>query len=110
MKILNIDNFASKEKRQLTIAGVSYPVEEMSVENFIQTTRAAEKLSGEESIATQVEATIDMICRSVPGIDNAVLTKLSLSQLQTIVTFVRGDDVDGTETTEEVQEEGDVKK
>lgn len=109
MKILNIDNFASKEKRVLTIAGVDYPVEEMSVENFIQTTRAAEKLSGEESVATQVEATIEMICRSVPGIDNKMLTKLSLSQLQTIVTFVRGEEVEGTETTEEEQE-GEVKK
>jgi hypothetical protein len=37
MKILNLDKFASQEKRQLVIAGKSYPVDEMTVENFIET-------------------------------------------------------------------------
>jgi hypothetical protein len=101
MKILNLDKFASQEKRQLVIAGKSYPVDEMTVENFIETTRAAEKLAGEVSIATQVEATIDMICRSVPTVDRNVLGRMSLPALQTIVVFVRGDDVEGVEIVEE---------
>ena len=107
MKVLNLDKFASSEKRQLVIAGTSYPVEEMTVENFIETTRAAEALAGETSIAKQIEATCDMIFRSVPTIDKTVLGKLSLEQLQTIVSFVRGDDIEGVESS---VQEGDEKK
>lgn len=97
MKVLNLDKLVPNEGRELVIAGVTYPVLGMTVGNFIQTTRAAEKMGENTSIADQIEATVEMILRSVPSIPREVLAQLSLEQLQTIVAFVRGDAVDGVE-------------
>lgn len=90
MKTLNLDTFA-KAERTITIAGKTYEVMEMTVENFIETTRAAERLGDSASFVDQVEETISMILRSVPTIDRDVLKKLSLEQMTTIVKFIRGD-------------------
>lgn len=102
MKVLNLDKLSTKETRQLLIKGVSYPVEDMTVENFIITTKAAESLPEDASLAVQIEATIEMICRSVPSITKTALGGLSLTSLQSIVAFVRGDnDLEGVDTSEE---------
>ena len=100
MKILNLDKLAKKEGRELVIFGKTYAVDGMTVANFIETTRAAEALAGETSLVKQVEATIEMISRSVPSIEKAELQKLELPQLQAIVAFIRGDDVEGVESSE----------
>lgn len=102
MKVLNLDVFA-KANRTITLAGKTYQVVEMTVENFIETTKAAEKLGSDASFVQQVEATILMIERSVPELDSAILKQLSLEQLTTIIKFVRGDldEVAAAEGTEE---------
>jgi hypothetical protein len=97
MKILNIDKLAAKEGRELVLFGVPYAVESMSVGNFIETTKAAEALADEPSLVKQIEATIDMVLRSVPSVERSVLAKLNLEQLQSVVAFVRGDEVEGAE-------------
>lgn len=112
-KVLNLDAFASKqEERKLIINGVSHVIVGMTVENFIETTKAAERISGDASIADQVEATMDMIQRSVPTVGRDLLSKCSLDQLQAITAFVRGDNVDEAETEGEqaLPAEGEVKK
>lgn len=106
MKVLNLDKLAKKEGRELVIFGNTYPVDGMTVANFIETTRAAEQLAGETSLVKQVEATIDMISRSVPSVEKAELAKLELVQLQAIVKFIRGDDVEGVESSEAAAGEG----
>lgn len=106
MKVLNLDKLTKKEGRELVIFGKTYPVDGMTVANFIETTRVAEMLAGETSLVKQVEATIDMISRSVPSVDKAELAKLELEQLQAIVAFIRGDQVDGVESREEAADEG----
>lgn len=90
MKTLNIEALAATN-RTLTIGGKEYPVVEMTVENFIETTKAAEKLGTNPTYMEQVEATIEMIMRSVPSLSREVLLKLSLEHLSTIVKFIRGD-------------------
>lgn len=106
MKVLNLDKLAKKEGRELVIFGKTYPVDGMTVANFIETTRAAEALAGETSLVKQVEATIDMISRSVPSIEKSELEKLELAQLQAIVKFIRGDDVESVEKSEAAAGEG----
>lgn len=101
MKVLNLDKFVGSEKRQLVIAGKTFPVDEMSVDNFIQTTKAAEALKDETDVSVQIEATIEMILRTVPTMVFADLAGLSLVQLQAIVAFVRGDAVEGAEEVAE---------
>lgn len=106
MKVLNLDKLTKKEGRELVIFGKTYPVDGMTVANFIETTRVAEQLASEVSLVKQVEATIDMISRSVPSIDRADLAKLELEQLQAIVRFIRGDEVEGVESREAAAGEG----
>jgi hypothetical protein len=101
MKVLNLDKVGKKEVRKLILAGVEHVVQEMTVDNFIETTRAAERIANETSLAVQVEATTEMILRSIPTATRAGLGGLSLETLQAIVAFVRGDDVDGIETTKD---------
>lgn len=106
MKVLNLDKLAKKEGRELVIFGKTYSVDGMTVANFIETTRTAESLAGESSLVKQVEATIEMIARSVPSIEKSELAKLELAQLQAIVKFIRGDEVEGVEQREAAAGEG----
>lgn len=92
-KILNIDTLSS-DPRTFVLDGVEHEVLEMSVENFIATTKQAEMLQNTDAALTaQVEAAVDLIQRSVPTVSRESLFKLKLRHLQTIVAFVRGDDV-----------------
>jgi len=92
-KILNIDTLVS-DQRSIVLGGVDHEVLEMSVENFIATTKQATKLQNENAALTdQVESAVDLIIRSVPTAPRDLLLKTPLRHLQTIVGFVRGDDV-----------------
>lgn len=98
-KILNIDSFA-KDERSIKLDGVEYPITEMTVDNFIATSIQAQKLEGAD-LVQQVEATIDMIRRSVPTIPAEVLRGVKLDHLQVITSFIRGDHlVEGVEDTD----------
>ncbi len=90
MKTLNLDALA-KSNRTLTLNGKTHNVLEMTVENFIETTKAADELGEDASAPVQMEATIKMISRSVPSVEPAELRKLTLEQLTTIIKYVRGD-------------------
>jgi hypothetical protein len=97
-KILNLDALSAKpSERELQIGGQSYPIPKMTVDNFIETTRAAARLEKSDDLAEQVEATIEMIQRAVPGVPRDALGGYSLEILGKIAAFVRGDDVDGAE-------------
>jgi hypothetical protein len=98
MKVLNLDKISAANQRKLVLGGVELVVQEMTVANFIETTRAAESLPADASLATQVEATVEMVLRSVPTATREMLSSLSLEVLQTIVAFIRGDDVAGVES------------
>lgn len=100
-KILNLDQFSTTTDRILKIKGVDYPIDEMTVANFIETTRTVQKLSSDDaSIADQIEATIDAICRCVPSLPRKTIEGYSLEVLKKISEFVRGEDVEGQEVVE----------
>lgn len=98
-KILNLDKLSATSTRELVIGGKTYTVPDMTVENFIETTRAAADLAKNEeaTMADQIEATIDMIVRGIPSITRDALKGYSLTQLGQIANFVRGEAVEGTE-------------
>ncbi len=99
-KILNLDKLAEASaatQRALKINGKDYPIHGMTVDNFIQTSLDAERIAKAESVVEQIQATIDMICRSVPSLPREVIGGYSLEVLSSITIFVRGEDVDGQE-------------
>jgi hypothetical protein len=99
-KILNLDALSGQDKRELVLGGKTYEVPALTVANFIETARIAQKLADDPSatVADQVDAAVDMIVRSVPEVSRETLTACSLEQLNTITAFIRGDDVEKAET------------
>lgn len=91
-KLLNLNQLAAKEVREVQIGEVTYSIKEMSVEDFIETTKVAEEMESEASYAKQLEATVKLIKRSIPEIDASVLMGLSLEQLRGLTAFIRGED------------------
>lgn len=90
-KLLNLNQLSAKETREVQIGDKTYIVREMSVEDFIETTRVAEAMESETSYAKQLSATIELIQRSIPDINTAVLMSLSLEQLKGLAAFTRGE-------------------
>lgn len=104
-KILNLDKLVpTTETRELSIGGVAHPIAEMTVKNFIETTKAAQALEAETDVVVQLEATIALILRFVPTLDRAALEGYSLERLAHIVAFVRGEDVDAAQAAAVSQE------
>lgn len=101
-KILNIDTLAAAgPARQLVLNGQTHDIVEMTVENFVVSTRVAEKLVADKAgMADQIEASVEMIKRSVPTLDVSLLRGLKLEMLGKIGAFVRGDDVAEAEAPE----------
>lgn len=90
-KLLNLNQLSAKEMREVQIGSRTYPVREMSVEDFIETTRVAEAMEQETSYAKQLNATVELIKRSIPSIETSVLFSLSLEQLKGLAAFTRGE-------------------
>ena len=91
-KLLNLDQLNAKEVREVQIGGTTCKIKEMSVEDFIETTRVAEEMEKEASYAKQLAATVKLIKRAIPEIEESLLMALSLDQLRALTAFIRGED------------------
>jgi hypothetical protein len=90
IKILNLDTLPTKApKRSITVGGVNYPVRDMSVEDFIETNAAADRLKDSVDVGVQLDETIASIKRSA-DIPDEVLSKLPLEKLGVLAAFIRG--------------------
>lgn len=87
-EFLNLDEVAAP-KRSVTIKGVKYDVEEMTVENFIETTRASKRDIGDDQTA-QMEEYIGLISRYIPSCPVEVLRGLNFTKLAVLLNFVNG--------------------
>ena len=90
-KLLNLNELSGKERRQVAIGETTYDIKEMSVEDFIETTRVAEAMQNETSYAVQLAETCKLIKRAIPNIEDKVLMGLSLDQLRGLTAFIRGE-------------------
>jgi hypothetical protein len=91
IKILNLDTLPTKSpKRAITLGGVAYDVQEMSVEDFIETNLAAERLEADNNPKTQMAEMVASVRRAVPTVPEAELNKLPLEKLGILVAFIRG--------------------
>jgi hypothetical protein len=97
-KILNIDALAKPHSKELVLKGSSYPVPEMTVQNFLDTTKAAEEMVAAGAGArAHIEETIRVIVRSLEVKAEqkdkliADLGSLDIERLGIIVQFIQGD-------------------
>lgn len=99
MKMLNLDKLSHNATRQITLGGNVYSIFPISVNAFIETTRAAEQYmkEGEANELKEVEMVLDLLSMCIPDAPREALMSLGVSQLQILAEYVRGDDVDGAE-------------
>lgn len=92
MEILNIDELATPAKKKVTIGGKEYEVKEVTVQSFIDTSKASKALD-EDPNATEgqrVEQMVNMISSLMPDCPKEVLLNLEFKQLNALVAFGRG--------------------
>lgn len=93
MKILNIDSFA-EIKRQITLKGKSYPVEEITLQQFIDNLNAAEQLDTAgtvETLARQMEHAATAIAQAIPTLPEAEVRQLKVPAIHAVLQFIRGE-------------------
>lgn len=93
MKILNIDALV-KTTRQVTLHGVTYDVEEIGVQQFIDNLKAAERLEAggtKQSMSEAFQEAVESIKESIPSMPDEVLGKLKLPAALAILSFIRGE-------------------
>lgn len=98
-KVLNLDSIA-KETRVLKLDGVSYPMKETSVRDYIELTKRAEEIEkkGDESLSTRIEFLVDAILMSFPTCSAEVLNARTFEELNAISEFARDGAIpDGTD-------------
>jgi hypothetical protein len=89
MKALNLDVLA-KEHRTVTVGGEVYPIIEMTVENFIETSKQEQKINEKSSDVERVEGYIGMISRSIPSMEMKTLRSLPMEHLAVLMQFING--------------------
>lgn len=104
MKVLNLDDFA-KVTRSVTFGGKTYAVHEMSVDDFIATTRETEQLKDSTSFVDQIELTVSIAKRSIPDMSEATIRGLRLEQLVTLSKFLRNELTEAGEAGKENAEQ-----
>lgn len=94
MKILNIDELA-QVKRQVKWKGVNHDVVETSVQQFIDSLKAAESLESAkdepEKLSKQIENSVDSILSSIPSMKREDLAGAPFETLTAMMKFIRGE-------------------
>lgn len=110
MKVLNIDALA-KPKRTLELGGVKHVVVDLTVEDFIEVTKALEELKEDDGVVAGINHTIGVLRRHVPTVSVEQFKALNLEQLGIVGRFVRGEmDDDVADTKADPAEGGPGKK
>lgn len=94
MKILNIDAF-SKPTQQISFGGVSYVVEEPSLQDFIDSLKASEELEAgnvkEVPLAESFEKAIAAISKAIPTLPIELIKTFKVPAMTAVLQFIRGD-------------------
>lgn len=110
MNILNIDDFA-KTTRQINMGGIAYPVEEISVQQFIDKMKIAENLEKSETVqqvSTSFEAAVLAVSQSIPTMPVEMIRNFTLPAIAAVLAFIR--DESKVESTPGADQEGTTEK
>lgn len=91
-KVLNLDALGKKEVREIVIGGKTHAVKQMSVGDFVNVTKLANKMESEKDPAKQLEASVGLLTLALPTVKKEDLMGLSMAQLTALGAFVRGED------------------
>lgn len=106
-KILNIDALV-KDERAITLEGVSYPIKDISVEDFIKINQMAEIADAKEdpTVSDRVLFLAETVFISIPTCPKEVLMKRTLAELNVIASFARDGTLPDDAKEDALDEEG----
>lgn len=95
MQILNIDAFA-QVTREISLAGVTYAIEEPTVQQFIDNLKASEALEAsaspaDKSFSKSFEQAVDAICQAIPTMSSDIVRGLKVPAMTAVMKFIRGE-------------------
>ena len=88
VKICNLDLIAPIQKRELVLGGMTYEVEPLSVQMYIEFTQLRQKIGTDSGIEEGVALTKKMIKSAIPAMTDDIIDRLTLAHLQLIVAFI----------------------
>ena len=108
VKVCNLDLIAPVHKRELVIGDKHYDVVPLTVQKFIEFTKAREGITASSSLEDGVKLMMKLIESAVPDLEEELLNAMTLNQLQTIVAFINDEIPDEVLTKGEAAEEAKV--
>jgi hypothetical protein len=90
MEILNLDELVAP-KRTVKLKGRDYPVAEMSVQSFVEIYADAKALGENVDPAQNMEATIRLLTKYLPTMEETTLRALPIEAIAKLTQFVRGE-------------------
>ena len=88
VKICNLDLIAPIQERELVLGGMTYEVEPLSVQMYIEFTQLRQKIGADSGIEEGVALTKKMIKSAIPAMTDDIIDRLTLAHLQLIVAFI----------------------
>jgi hypothetical protein len=88
-KYIDLDALAPEVDVVIKLDGQSHKLATLTVEDFIQNTKAIQELPAGSTIEQEYETVVSMLVRCFPTITKARFHKLSLVQLNAILNFAR---------------------
>jgi len=90
-QILNLDTLEAPTDKQLILKGVTYAFQPFTVSDFIEQVKDSQALQATDSanMADIIELSIKTIVRAFPGVPDAELRALTMTQLTAVSNFVR---------------------
>lgn len=85
-EILNLDELAPTP-REVKLKGETYPVMEMSVDDYIELQKIAKKIDT-NSIESMIDTLVTVICRLIPSMPEEIVRKMPDAQLNALMTFL----------------------
>lgn len=93
------------------MGGVAYPVEEISVQQFIDKMKIAEDLEKSntvQQVSTSFEAAVIAVSQSIPTMPVEMIRKFSLPAIAAVLEFIRGESK--VESAQAAGQEGTTEK
>lgn len=88
IKICNLDLIAPAPARELVLGGVTYKVEPLTVEKFVEFNQLRQSIGADSSLQEGLKVAKGIIKSSIPEMSEEIMDRMTIAQLQLVVAFI----------------------
>lgn len=107
-KIINFESLKKEPLVIIEIDGVKHPMQEATVETFLENMKAIEDLGIDANPRQEIEVGVGIIARAFPTLQESDIRKWTLSQIQQLSEIARGVNGEIVTSDEEVAKEAET--